>query len=131
MKSQIDAYDVGLGKRIRTIRREQKVTQEELGKMTGISKNSIHRIENGYVSITASNVNRIAQALGVSLPYLLAVNTDSEAAELVGLRQFKNYFCNLYRQGLIGTDYEKALYEMESAKRAASGNAVHDVRKRE
>lgn len=61
-----------LGKRIKDKRIELNMTQEELAKKSGYtSRSSINKIELGLVDLPQSKIILIAQALGVSVSYLL------------------------------------------------------------
>lgn len=70
-------YDVGdeiyrrVGERIREARRQQNMTQGELGERVGLSTAAISEIERGVVRTSLSNLERLARALGVSLEHLL------------------------------------------------------------
>ncbi|MGD9857653.1 MAG: helix-turn-helix transcriptional regulator, partial [Planctomycetaceae bacterium] len=54
------------GERIRTLRKEEKLTQSDLAIKVGIDKHSIENAEAGR-NIRETNLQRIAKALGVSL----------------------------------------------------------------
>lgn len=61
--------------------RKPKMSQGDLAKLAGVSRNHIWRIENGQrTRISAAIMARIADALGVSYNYLAGV--DEEAAPL-------------------------------------------------
>lgn len=54
-------------KEVITLRREKSLTQEDLAKLTGISKTRIKNIENGNIIPTIEMLNKIAQAGGKQL----------------------------------------------------------------
>lgn len=60
-----------VGKKIRAIRKSLKQTQKQLAKASGIGLNSIIRYEKGLRDPTISQLQRIAQGLGVPLVELL------------------------------------------------------------
>ena len=62
--------------RIRSLRIARNVKQAELDKKTELPRSSISKIENGKREATASELVRIAQALGVTLDMLV---TDSDS----------------------------------------------------
>lgn len=67
---QRDNYESNLemfliGDTIRRTRLEKKLTQEDLGKLVGVQKAQISRIENGK-NLTISTVIRVFKAMGVS-----------------------------------------------------------------
>ena len=66
-----------IGKRIKRIREEQSLTQERLGRLTGLSESTINRIETGVTRFLGDFRERIAGALDISEDYLQ--NGDSHA----------------------------------------------------
>jgi len=62
--------------RIRALRRNAKLEQQNLADATGISKSTMCRIENGRKMPSAVQVARIAAALGVSNDVLLKETED-------------------------------------------------------
>ena len=56
-----------LGEVIARLRKEKKLTQEELGKMTGTSQMTIKRLESATVGTRVDNLVAIASALDVRL----------------------------------------------------------------
>ncbi|KPU42131.1 HTH-type transcriptional regulator ImmR [Oxobacter pfennigii] len=80
------------GERLKEIRIESKLTQEELGDMVGVSGNTISKYETGDREPSLDILTRIANYFNVSLDYLLgrtdlttppytinAIKTKSEA----------------------------------------------------
>ena len=59
-----------LGQRIRELRKNARLTQEELGEKTGISYKYLGSIERGLENPSFKHLTKIAKALGVSLPVL-------------------------------------------------------------
>jgi len=72
-----------LGKRIREIRVEKKLTQEDLSELTGIGVSSLSKIESGYFHPTDDNLERIAKALQVEPYKLYMFNHQKETKELL------------------------------------------------
>jgi transcriptional regulator with XRE-family HTH domain len=60
-----------VGFRIRTIREERGLSQEELGALAGLHRAYIGQIERGEKNIGVKNLEKIAKALGVSAKVLL------------------------------------------------------------
>lgn len=56
-----------IGKRIKSIRLQRDMTQQELATAAGITKANVCRIEEGKYSVGIDVLNKIADALGVSL----------------------------------------------------------------
>lgn len=61
------AYAFYMGQLIRDARKEEKISQTELGKRIGANKSYISRIENGLIDPTLSTVCGIVNALGLRL----------------------------------------------------------------
>lgn len=64
-----------LGKKILELRKEKKITREKLGKIIGTSGAIIGRYERDERTPSVEIARKMAQALGVSLDYLVG-NTD-------------------------------------------------------
>ena len=62
-----EAYAFYMGQVIREARREEKITQMELGKRIGANKSYISRIENGLIDLTISTLYSIINALGLRI----------------------------------------------------------------
>jgi transcriptional regulator with XRE-family HTH domain len=60
-----------LGKRIRKFRREQDISQSQLGFECGVHGEYIGRIERGLQSPTITTLDNIAKALGIKLKELI------------------------------------------------------------
>ena len=57
---------------MRRIRLEKQMTQEGVAEAAGLHPNYISSVERGERNISIWNIARIAEALGVSMPELLA-----------------------------------------------------------
>ena len=66
-----------MGKRIKTQRKEKKLTQEELSEIMRIPKSTISAYENGKVDIKGSVLTDISKHLGTTPNYLLGVEEDT------------------------------------------------------
>jgi transcriptional regulator with XRE-family HTH domain len=60
-----------LGERIKARRQELGWTQDQLATKAGISNGFLSDVENGKRSVSADNLNEIAQVLSLSLDYLM------------------------------------------------------------
>lgn len=56
-----------MGERIRQLRMEKKMTQEQLADLTGLKRPHITRIEAGRYSVGFDTLQAIAQALGCAV----------------------------------------------------------------
>ncbi len=68
------------GNRIREMRREKKVTQEELGELLGYSPMGISHFENGIRDLKLTDVEKLAKYFGVEMSYFFP--EESKAVSL-------------------------------------------------
>lgn len=70
--NNLDAHAMSIGERLRKIRKDARLTQEALGDLAGVSKQSISQIESGQTgSPKASTLEPLSRRLGVSLHWLM------------------------------------------------------------
>ena len=62
-----EAYAFYMGQLIREARKEEKISQTELGRRIGANKSYISRVENGLIDPTISTVYSILSALGLKI----------------------------------------------------------------
>ena len=62
------------GAKVRALRDERRMTQEQLSQESGIARDKIAKIETGERKISATEVPFLADALGVSVKSLMAAN---------------------------------------------------------
>ena len=65
-----------LGNRIRECRKERGFSQEILAEKSGVSTNTISRIEGGQMAMSVGILQKIVKALGVDANTLLGVSTE-------------------------------------------------------
>jgi transcriptional regulator with XRE-family HTH domain len=68
---------MGLEQRLSALRKDKKMSQQELAEMAGIHPNVLGRYERGEASPSIDMASKLANALEVSLDYLVG-NTDLE-----------------------------------------------------
>lgn len=78
--------DTVIANRIRNLRKTQGLTLEQLADSSGVSRSMISLIERQETSPTAAVLNKLADALGVSLPELFAEDTQAAAPVPVARR---------------------------------------------
>ena len=64
---------VAFGDAVRTLRRERGLSQERLAEEADIHRTYIGDVERGQRNIALVNIDKIARALGIDLPTLMAV----------------------------------------------------------
>jgi transcriptional regulator with XRE-family HTH domain len=71
-----------IGSRIRTIRRERGLTQDELAEQVGVSRSAVAQWETGRTGQVTGNLSRIASALRVNVEFLMVGDDKRAAAEV-------------------------------------------------
>jgi len=69
----------GFPERLRTLRRQKNLSQEELGKLAGVHFTHVSRYERGISRPASDTLRRLANALGVTGDYLLDGSTEEAA----------------------------------------------------
>ncbi|TDQ33760.1 helix-turn-helix domain-containing protein [Aureibacillus halotolerans] len=69
---------MGLGKRIRIIRKQQNRTLDDIASQCGFTKSLLSKIENEVTTPPISTLMKIAESLGVTVSDLLEENKDIE-----------------------------------------------------
>ena len=64
VEAEIRAYHIG--EAIKQARKEQNLTQEELGAKVGVKKSQISKLESGKCIITLPTMSRVFKALGIA-----------------------------------------------------------------
>ena len=59
-----------IGQDIASLRKELKMTQEQLSQQTGILRNHLSRIEKGHYSVGFDTLSAIARALGKRIGFI-------------------------------------------------------------
>lgn len=71
----------GLGKAIRYLREEKKMTGATLAERSDVSPSWLSRIEDGQVDPTWATIARISNGLGVSMEHLAELAEDFEETD--------------------------------------------------
>ena len=99
----------GIAKRIRRIRKEKKLTQMKLADRTGYSYAYISHLETGRKKVSLKSIFQIANALEVTVDYLLTGNQKKD------LQEYSKEFHDLLEDC---SDYERAvIYADATAKK--------------
>ncbi len=62
---EIDKYIIEIGKRIRALRKEKKLTQLDLAIRSGIDERQVQRLERGHTSATLKTLIKISKGLDI------------------------------------------------------------------
>lgn len=65
-----------LGRMIKTTRKEQNLTQEELGKLIGINKSQISKLENHANSATIETILKVFKALNADINFRVKLKNE-------------------------------------------------------
>lgn len=66
MPKHHDEFLYWFGKRIRTLRQEKRLSQEELAQLAGIDRTYIGGVERGERNISLLNIKKLVDALGIN-----------------------------------------------------------------
>ena len=80
LKSEVNYKE--LGQRIRSVRQNMCLTQDNLSEMVGCNTSHISNIENNYTKLSLNVLVAIANALGVSVDYLLSGQLNDTSSAL-------------------------------------------------
>ncbi len=69
-----------LGAKLREIRKERGLTQAEFGRMIGVQKAQISKIENGANSATISTIMKVFSALHATIRFRIEYDTGDRGA---------------------------------------------------
>ena len=59
------------GKRLREVREKKGLSQEKLAELAGLHRTYVSSVERGLRNISLLNIDKLADALGVSLAHLM------------------------------------------------------------
>lgn len=67
-----------VGKKLRAVRKNKKITLSELSKLTGLSVSFISQVERNVSSITITSLKKIADELGISMHEIFEIDQEDE-----------------------------------------------------
>lgn len=73
---------MNFGKRLKTLREERSLTQEEFGKRINQKKANVSKYENGKLQPSLETISAIATYFGVSIDYLLGRSDDPKLPQI-------------------------------------------------
>ena len=77
--------------RLRKARQDKGLSQADLAKRAKLQPSAVSHFETGTRAPSFENLRRLADALGVSIDFLLGRQTDGEAAGPVAQKLFRNF----------------------------------------
>ena len=78
--AQAEAFLAAFGRRIRDLRRERRLSQEKLGELADIDRQTVNRLENASHAISTAHLAALADALGVAPSELMPSLADYAAS---------------------------------------------------
>jgi|GEM_PF-1455040 len=79
MGKNSSSSDIGL--RVSQIRRERKLSQEDVAIKLGMSRSNFSQFESGIIGLSTSNLSKIAEILNTSVDYLVNGGSKGETTE--------------------------------------------------
>ena len=95
MNTHLDAPEAGFPERMRELRKQKRLSQQELADLVGLHQSHIGRYERGASRPTADALKRLADALVVTGDYLLSGSSDEVAKAKLEDREFLYQFQEL------------------------------------
>lgn len=78
-----------LGQKITKIRKEKKLSQIDVAKFVGVSRDAISKYERDDIIPSVENAKKIAQVLNVSLDYLVSEDDALEVVDVTMVNRMK------------------------------------------
>lgn len=73
---EAEQFLVAFGRRVRRLRRDRRLSQEQLGQLAGIDRQTINRLENASHALSTASLGGLARALGVPPGELMPTDAD-------------------------------------------------------
>ncbi|TYS68691.1 helix-turn-helix transcriptional regulator [Sutcliffiella horikoshii] len=107
----MDHIKESIGKRIRTKRKERKLSAEELGNRVGVSKSFISKVETGKSKASVEFLNKISDVLNTPISYFLDEFKEEPDEELKQEDVEWIYFRKEVEQDDISIEEIKKIYK--------------------
>ncbi len=78
-------YKIGMGKRIRELRRRIGMMQEELSEQFGVSVKHMSEAERGISGLSVENLVKLCDIFGVTLDYLIRGEESDDLSDAIVL----------------------------------------------
>ncbi len=76
MEKTRDAHNIALGKAIRRLRKEARLTQQELADRAEVPVETLRRVEVGTIDAEWGTLRHLAYALGMELPEIFRLTEE-------------------------------------------------------
>ena len=73
-KYEFDLRMEVLGQMIKSVRKERKLTQEQLGKLIGVQKSQISKLERNTKNVTVETILKVFKALKANVKFSVEMN---------------------------------------------------------
>lgn len=73
-KYEFDLQMEVLGEMIKTVRKERKLTQEQLGELIGVQKSQISKLERNTKNVTIETILKVFRALKANVKFSVEMN---------------------------------------------------------
>lgn len=100
------------GDRLKKLRIEKNLSQDELGKICGVAKNTVSYWEKNNTEPSIQIIKKLAQLFGVSTDYLLGIDSDEKEKLKIALKEAGM----MVGDDLTIEEFEKALKIVEMMK---------------
>ena len=97
---------MNIGNAIKEIRKEKRVTRKGLSEKAGVSVTALYNIENGLSWPSQETINKLCEALGCPVSYLLLFSVEESDIPMDKRDAFR-VFLPLLKQFLLGKEDEK------------------------
>lgn len=106
---------MSLGSRIKKLRLEKGLTQEEIGKKLGMGRSNVGHIEHGRTMPSAEVLDKIADILGTTTDYLLGRTDDPYGQAQTTPQSEQPYYALTPKDEKdIAKDLEKIMADLDS-----------------
>ena len=100
--------------RIKELREERRITQQELADKLNTTKKNVYRWENEVTEISSSSLIKLANFFEVSIDYIVYRENDSGLVNIeTGLTQIENSLLTLFRK--LDHDGQNKLFHIVQA----------------
>ena len=101
-----------LGEAIETLRKDRKITQDDLFKLGGISTNSLYRLTTGKSDVLVQSIYKTADVLGIDVAELF-YEADNKTKQAI----LRRVFLDMARGNIISSEIETALLGVKPYKK--------------